>query len=534
MSNSDSDSSEPTLTPEPTFETTQGPPSLAETQGPPSLADTMSTTASQVTVNGRTIKVRTAAKTLVESQGEILYPKSLRDGLKTLNKLSDLYEKACKQHHTKYELMSLSLSDEEKLDDTYNLELLIRKTREAHMTYDMHDVFTIVILDSSGMPSTSKDLYSQYSDITIQQVADSNRWYKEWTEDDEFAGDNLNVTYNFMKNNVSDSLWEKTFEKYDQYSASERGGPLFFILMLNVLLSNTAEAARTLETRVKNFKITSLRGEDIDRAVSLLRGALKRLNHIKKADATWKEDMTITILKVLQTTSVDKFNAIFEGIERERLVNEVLQQTGQKTAYNFEALFSLAGVAYRVHCEQETWTGVSTTGHSNGSVFQAGASDSSSNTFKKKDPTCWNCGDKHMLSDCKKPKSEARIEQNKNKMYDNVKKKRAEKADQKKQPGKDKSKKNKTKFAPPAPNEQNRRVINGKNHLFNSGTKRWDVETANVVAATAATAAAPSTPAPSATPSAPDSDRSRNVEVAVANASQAMTAALQGLALQFN
>jgi hypothetical protein len=518
MSNSDSDFSEPSITSEPPLETTQA---------PPSLVTTMSAITTEVTVNGRTIKVRTAAKALVESQGEILYPKSLRDGLKTQNKLSDLYEKACKQHHTKYELMSLSLSDEEKLDDTYNLELLIRKTREAHMTYDIHDVFTIVLLDSSGMPFGSKDLYSEYSEITIQQVADSNKWYKQWTEDDEFAGDNLNVTYNFMKNNVSDNLWEKTFEKYDQYSASERGGPLFFILMLNVLLSNTAEAARTLETRVKNFKITSLRGEDIDRAVSLLRGALKRLNHIKKSDAIWKEDMTITLLKVLQTTSVDKFNAIFEGIERERLVNEVLQQTGNKTAYNFESLFSLAGVAYRVHCEQETWTGVSTTGDSSGSVFPAGTSDSS----QRKEPICWNCGDHHMLNDCPKPRSETRIEQNKNKMYDGLRKKRADRTDQKKSSSKDRKKKKATKFGPPKPHEQNRRVINGKNHKYNSGTKHWDVESANI-----GTTEPPTTPA---TPSAPPpttpatADHTRNVEVAVANASQAMTAALQGLALQF-
>ena len=148
--------------------------------------------------------------------------------------------------------MSLSLSDEEKLDDTYNLELLIRKTREAHMTYDMHDVFTIVIIDSSGMPTASKDLYSEYSEITIQQTADSNKWYKEWTDDDEFAGDNLNVTYNFMKNNVSGGLWEKTFEKYDQYKASEQGGPLFFILMLNVLLSNTQELSRLVSRTLKS------------------------------------------------------------------------------------------------------------------------------------------------------------------------------------------------------------------------------------------------------------------------------------------
>jgi hypothetical protein len=513
---SESEASAPSIIQEPPFQ----PP----TQAPPSLV-TMTTPAKEVTVNGRKIKVRATAKALVESQGEILYPKSIRDGLKAKNKLSDLYEKACRQHHTKYELMSLSLSDEEKLDDTYNLELLIRKTREAHMTYDMHDVFTIVILDSSGMPSGSKDLYSEYSEISIQQVADSNKWYKEWTDETEFASDNLNVTYNFMKHNVSDSLWEKTFEKYDQHTASERGGPLFFILMLNVLLSNTAEAARTLESRVKNFKITSLRGEDVDRAVSLLRGALKRLNHIKKSDATWKADMTITLIKVLQTTSVDKFNAIFEGIERDRLVNEVLQQTGQKTVYDFEILFSLAGAAYRVHCEQETWTGVSTTGDGIGSAFMAGGgSDPHSKNFVKKEPVCWNCGEKHMLSDCKKPKNESRIAQNKNKMYEAVKKKRAEK--DKKHPGKEKRKTGSTKFGPPKAHEANRRVINGKNHLYNSGTKRWDVESTNVT-----TDITPASPA--ATPNAQDADRGRNVEVAVANASQAMTAALQGLALQF-
>jgi hypothetical protein len=49
-----------------------------------------------------------------------------------------------------------------------------------------------------------------------------------------------------------------------------------------------------------------------------------------------------------------------------------------------------------------------------------------------------------MLSDCKSLKSEARIEQNKNKMYDNVKKKRAEKAGSE-EAARDKSKKNKTK-----------------------------------------------------------------------------------------
>jgi hypothetical protein len=44
------------------------------------------------------------------------------------------------------------------------------------MTYDIHNVFTIIIVDdSSGMRFASKDLYSEYSEIYIEQVADSNK-----------------------------------------------------------------------------------------------------------------------------------------------------------------------------------------------------------------------------------------------------------------------------------------------------------------------------------------------------------------------
>jgi multidrug efflux pump subunit AcrB len=103
--------------------------------------------------------------------------------------------------------------------------------------------------------------------------------------------------------------------------------------------------------------------------------------------------------------------------------------------------------------------------------------------------------------------------------------------DQKKQPG-TRARRIKLSLPPPAPNEQN----------VASSTKESSIQFRHKALGrlrqqcepvTAATDAAPSHLAPSVS-LAPDSDRSRNVEVAVANASQAMTAALQGLALQFN
>ena len=49
---------------------------------------------------------------------------------------------------------------------------------------------------------------------------------------------------------------------------------MFFIIMIEKLLSNTEEATATLQNRVKNFKMTTLPGEDVSRAVSLLKGAI--------------------------------------------------------------------------------------------------------------------------------------------------------------------------------------------------------------------------------------------------------------------
>jgi hypothetical protein len=63
--------------------------------------------------------------------------------------------------------------------------------------------------------------------------------------------------------------------------------------------------------------------------VSLLRGAMKRLQHINKMP----DDIVKTLLNVMQTSSVDAFNAQFNHIQRQRKQNAVLRQTGQGTDF---------------------------------------------------------------------------------------------------------------------------------------------------------------------------------------------------------
>jgi hypothetical protein len=69
------------------------------------------------------------------------------------------------------------ITSEDKLDDTYNLEILIDHMRSYNAGYEMDDVYKII---SWGVdPPTndlkinggSKNLYSDYSNISVEYVA---------------------------------------------------------------------------------------------------------------------------------------------------------------------------------------------------------------------------------------------------------------------------------------------------------------------------------------------------------------------------
>jgi hypothetical protein len=119
------------------------------------------------------------AKRVVSKTAEqVLYSKDDRKNLSTDEK-TVLFKTAVQTAHKKYDVFSLSLEDEDKLDDTYNLEVLVQKAKREHFKYDMHDVFTILIPNNDETIASTMDLYQEYSNISIKQVAHSNLWYRE-------------------------------------------------------------------------------------------------------------------------------------------------------------------------------------------------------------------------------------------------------------------------------------------------------------------------------------------------------------------
>jgi hypothetical protein len=134
----------------------------------------------------------------------------------------------------------------------------------------MHNIFSIVIPEDDKSMHEVKDLYSDYSNITTEQVARLNLWYREWMADSYFE-ENLQLTHDFFQNNVSDELSMKTLETYETFSAREQGGPLLFILMMNYLLSKPKEAA------MSHNEHYDCQRQNIYHVVSIICGAVKQL-----------------------------------------------------------------------------------------------------------------------------------------------------------------------------------------------------------------------------------------------------------------
>lgn len=76
----------------------------------------------------------------------ILFPKAKRESMSE-EKRNDFLDKVTRTKLTKFDLMSLTLSDEDKLDDTYSLGVLVTKMRNHLQKYDCIDVFNIVTVD---------------------------------------------------------------------------------------------------------------------------------------------------------------------------------------------------------------------------------------------------------------------------------------------------------------------------------------------------------------------------------------------------
>jgi hypothetical protein len=204
-----------------------------------------------ITIGGRVINISTTARTHSVGTGP-LFKKESRSLLPE-DKRNDLFDKATRARSTKFDLVTLTLSEEDKLDDTYSIGIQLAQVKNHFIKYDMDDVFMIVtpyvnVDDETKLRPSYTDLFTGYSQLTEEQVARSNAWYNQHTIEDYYR-QNLQLTFEFFENNCTKDLWEKCLEDYDEYEQEEKGGTLFFIIMMKKLQRHTDSAVQPHQQR---------------------------------------------------------------------------------------------------------------------------------------------------------------------------------------------------------------------------------------------------------------------------------------------
>jgi hypothetical protein len=284
-------------------------------------------------------------------------------------------------------------------------------------------------------------------------------------------------------------------EKYKPFQEKQKGGPLFFKLMMNQLLSNTESAAKALVERVEKYNIGNIQGEEVTKVTSQVASAINRLKQIGKLPP----DMTTTLLTIMQTSSVDEFNKVFAAIEVQKTLDDLNQSsTVYVKCFNYTAddILSVAEAQYLKLFEKGQWTGATTKGQD--SAFAA------QQWTNAKFLQCHNCGKPGCRVDiCPNPRDDEKIKLNRQ-LFMNKKAGGGGEGS-----GAQKSN-TKNKWRKPENGEKGKRQIDGKQMYYHYRSGKWkvvDKTPAQIAAAKKArvaniAAAALADPAPEGAPAA--------------------------------
>jgi hypothetical protein len=117
-----------------------------------------------------------------------------------------------------------------------------------------------VFPDSSGNlePNSSDaikttNLFYSFTEVSVAQVAASNRWYSKYTDDtrDQFHT-NLERSRVYFANNVDSGLYTMINDNHKRHAQEEKGEPLLFMLLMQELFSVAQRTTTSLHSMLKS------------------------------------------------------------------------------------------------------------------------------------------------------------------------------------------------------------------------------------------------------------------------------------------
>ena len=312
--------------------------------------------------------------------------------------------------HSKLQQQSMRADEDGALEKVLSLHFQLEQLRHHCESHDMIDVCTIVFPRTNFVHSPTiqghVSLFQDYARLTPDVVANSCYWYNRYV-DQAYVRENMMLIYKLLQNNTDEQLWTKSLEEYHEYQVVQQGGPLMLIIILQRIQNSSETAVLHLKNSLRNLKISSLEGENVDKAVSLVKSTHRLLIAASTDSHNYvPDDFPHTVLKVYQTSSVAEFNRPFARLEEEALIAAdivgKLPTFPEVTELNQLATNLYARLKQDGWCDQQKSKSRALTSRPTNTGHDGKS--------KRKPPVCWNCGGAHLLPACKKPHDKAKID----------------------------------------------------------------------------------------------------------------------------
>ena len=317
-------------------------------------------------------------------------------------------------------MVSISDTDDNVLENVSNLELQVTSIREHLRVYDLDNVFNILkpvdTLRSQDLRPGSWNLFEDYVSLDPMVVANHSVYCAKWLGEAPYIRENLSLTYTFLKSNTDDTLWAKCLSACEAYPADAQGGPLMFSLLMRRIQNTTETALTHLVEKIKNIKLSSIDGENVETVVLLVKAALKLVDRASKQDVVRLPlDFPKTLLDVYQTSSVPEFNALFSRLVIEAQTAQYVHG-GNAQWPAIEHINALAHNSYLSMVATGTWhvpASAAAKAYTAGRRRNRGKGAQALLAGPPKPPVCWNCEGPHHSKECPKPMNQALFDANK-------------------------------------------------------------------------------------------------------------------------
>ena len=213
--------------------------------------------------------------------------------------------------------ITVSQSDHKILVSVRGLHQQIRLIRDHFSRHDVDTVFRNIIVpvdvkNSKKMHPYNFDLFEDWPKLVSAQVANSNAYYNLHTQKN--VRDMLAITYECLRVNTDQKLWNTTVEEHDKFDAAQQGGPLMLFLILKRIHDVSDASLESLLKQIKAIKIHKIKGENVEEAISLINNGSKVLEQCSKAGGRnyIPQEFPKIVLDIMQTSTIPSFNQVFE------------------------------------------------------------------------------------------------------------------------------------------------------------------------------------------------------------------------------